>query len=157
MGWNYLSIPILQQCNRWSLGMDKQFYPRLYNGCNYLSMLGLKLNHVSKSGYRKQRLRSTSLRQRHWLDIKVNPSLLAIWWSYVFFAQTQGYLDSLIYITFSGCMEVILNKQFQHTTNTRNIFPRYRILNGLWCSIYQNGNSHTTHRWLSARLCYLYC
>ena len=30
--------------------MDKLFHPTLYNGCNYLSMLGLKLNHVSKRG-----------------------------------------------------------------------------------------------------------
>ena len=30
--------------------MDTLFYPTLYNGCNYLSMLGLKLNHVSKGG-----------------------------------------------------------------------------------------------------------
>ena len=28
--------------------MDKKMYPILYNRCNYLSMLGLKLNHVSK-------------------------------------------------------------------------------------------------------------
>ena len=28
-------------------------HPRLYNGCNYLSKLGLKLNHVSKRGYWK--------------------------------------------------------------------------------------------------------
>ena len=28
--------------------MDKWFHPIHYNGCNYLSMLGLKLNHVSK-------------------------------------------------------------------------------------------------------------
>ena len=27
-------------------------HPTLYNGCNYLSMLGLKLNHVSKRGHR---------------------------------------------------------------------------------------------------------
>ena len=26
------------------------FHPTFYNGCNYLSMLGLKLNHVSKRG-----------------------------------------------------------------------------------------------------------
>ena len=52
MGWNYLSIPKLQRCNRWSLGMDKIFYPTLYWACNYLSMLGLKLNHVSKRGHR---------------------------------------------------------------------------------------------------------
>ena len=49
-GWNYLSIPKLNfnGCNRWSLGMDKCFHPTVYNGCDYLSMLGLKLNHVSK-------------------------------------------------------------------------------------------------------------
>ena len=49
--WNYLSIPKLQRCNRWTLGMDKQFRHTHYNGCNYLSMLGLKLIHVSKRGY----------------------------------------------------------------------------------------------------------
>ena len=31
--------------------MDKLFHPVLYNGCNYLSMLGLKLIHVSKRGH----------------------------------------------------------------------------------------------------------
>ena len=36
---------------RWSLEMDKQFHPTLHNGCNYLSTLGLKLNHVSKRGF----------------------------------------------------------------------------------------------------------
>ena len=50
MGWNYLSIPKLQRCNRWSLGMDKWFHPKLCWTCDYLSMLGLKLNHVSKRG-----------------------------------------------------------------------------------------------------------
>ena len=51
MGWNYLSIHKLQRLHRWSLRMDKQFHPTFYNGCNYLSMLGLKLNHVSKRGH----------------------------------------------------------------------------------------------------------
>ena len=32
--------------------MDKYFHPTLYNGCNYLSMLGLKLIHVRKRGHR---------------------------------------------------------------------------------------------------------
>ena len=32
--------------------MDKSFHPTLYLACNYLSMLGLKLNHVSKRGHR---------------------------------------------------------------------------------------------------------
>ena len=51
MGWNYLSIPKLQRLHRWSLGMDKKFRPILYWVCNYISMLGLKLNHVSKRGH----------------------------------------------------------------------------------------------------------
>ena len=50
MEWNYLSIPKLQRLHRWSLGMDKQFHPTHYWVCDYLSMLGLKLNHVSKRG-----------------------------------------------------------------------------------------------------------
>ena len=36
------------------LGMDKSFLPILYWACNYLSMLGLKSNHVSKSDYQSQ-------------------------------------------------------------------------------------------------------
>ena len=51
VGWSYLSIPKLQRCNRWSLGMDKWLHPTHYNGCNYLSMLGFKLNHISKIGH----------------------------------------------------------------------------------------------------------
>ena len=48
MGWKYPSIPKLQRLHRWSLGMDKQFHPMLYHECNYLSILGLKWNLVSK-------------------------------------------------------------------------------------------------------------
>ena len=40
--WNYLSIPKLQLCKGWSLDMDT------LRVCYYLSMLGLKLIHVSK-------------------------------------------------------------------------------------------------------------
>ena len=32
--------------------MVKIFHPTLYNGCNYLSMLGLKLNHINKKGHK---------------------------------------------------------------------------------------------------------
>ena len=34
----------------WSLGMDKLFNLTHYNGCNYLSMLGLNIIHVSNRG-----------------------------------------------------------------------------------------------------------
>ena len=36
------------------LGHMGTFHPIHYNVCNYLSMLGLKLNHVSKRGHRRQ-------------------------------------------------------------------------------------------------------
>ena len=48
MGSNNLSIPQLQRCNLWSLGMDKYFHPTFNWTCDYLFMLGLNLNHVSK-------------------------------------------------------------------------------------------------------------
>ena len=51
-GWNHLSIPKLQRCNRWSLGMDMLFHPTFYNGCNYLFILGKRLIHVSIRGLR---------------------------------------------------------------------------------------------------------
>ena len=52
MGWNYLSIPKLQWLHHWSLGMDKWFHPTHFSGCDYPSMMGLKLNYVSKRGHR---------------------------------------------------------------------------------------------------------
>ena len=51
MGYNYLSIPKPQRLNRWSLGMYKYFHPIFHSECNYLSILRLKLNHVSKMGH----------------------------------------------------------------------------------------------------------
>ena len=50
MGWNYLSVPKLQRLHRWSLVIDKWFHPTYDNGFDYLSMLWLKLIHVSKRG-----------------------------------------------------------------------------------------------------------
>ena len=64
MGCNYLSIPKLQQCNCWSLGMDKKFHPTLYWACDYLSMLRWMLNHVSKRGPRVQFLSVTQSKLR---------------------------------------------------------------------------------------------
>ena len=51
MGWNYLSTPKLQRLHHWSLGMDMQFHPTFYNGCNCLFMPGLKLKHVDERGH----------------------------------------------------------------------------------------------------------
>ena len=49
--WGEITYPFLNfNVNHWSWGMGKSFHPTLYNVCNYLSMLGLKLNHVGKRG-----------------------------------------------------------------------------------------------------------
>ena len=62
MGWNCVTISKLQRLHRWSLKMDTQFYPTLYNGCNYLSMLGLTLTHVST---RRLSIGSNSMHSAH--------------------------------------------------------------------------------------------
>ena len=51
MGRNYLPIPKLQRWNRWSLRMHKYFLLTVYWIYDYWSMLGSKLNHVSKRGH----------------------------------------------------------------------------------------------------------
>ena len=43
-----IKAPCHWPLHHWSLGMDKYFHPTLYNVCNYVSMLGLKVNHVRK-------------------------------------------------------------------------------------------------------------
>ena len=49
-GWNYIPIPKLQRCNRWSLGIDKWLNPTLHWACDYLSMLGLTLKNMLVKG-----------------------------------------------------------------------------------------------------------
>ena len=49
--WDEITNPFL---NCWSLGMDKWFHPTLYQAYDYLSMMRLKLNHVSERGPRYQ-------------------------------------------------------------------------------------------------------
>ena len=66
VGWNYSSIPKLQRLYRRILGMKNQFHPTLYNGCDYISMLGLKLNHISKRGYCSSQPHYHRHRQGHW-------------------------------------------------------------------------------------------
>ena len=47
--WNKITYPFINFSGcTFSLGMDKWFHPTLYWACDYLSMLGLKLHHVSK-------------------------------------------------------------------------------------------------------------
>ena len=50
MEWNYWSIPKLHFVQFWSLEMEKYLHPTLYDECNYLDTLWLRLNQVSKWG-----------------------------------------------------------------------------------------------------------
>ena len=43
------------RCNRWSLGIDKLFHPKLYSTYDYIFMLAFKLKHVSERWYWKRR------------------------------------------------------------------------------------------------------
>ena len=47
---NENNYPFPNLSGRWSIGMQKYFHPTLYWRCDYLSMLRLKLIHVSKKG-----------------------------------------------------------------------------------------------------------
>ena len=51
MRWNYLSILKHQRFYHWSLEMDSWYHPTLYNGCNYLSMMTLKIIRASKRAW----------------------------------------------------------------------------------------------------------
>ena len=43
----------LQRHNRWRLAMEKYLHLTLYSAGDYLSTMGLKLNHVSKRGFKQ--------------------------------------------------------------------------------------------------------
>ena len=103
----YLSIPKLQRCNRWSLGMDQWFHTTLYNGYNYLSMLGLTLNHVSKSGPR-------------WL-YSISHLKLVLW--YLIFSNSYDMTDSQIPHNCSCAWVVMAFGEFtaQMTSNAENV------------------------------------
>ena len=50
MGWNSHTVWWYRCLHCWSLGMDRQFHPTLCWACDFISMLRLKLIHVSKRG-----------------------------------------------------------------------------------------------------------
>ena len=134
MGLNYLSIPKLQRCNRWSLGMDKLFQATLYQACNYLSMLGLKLNHVSKRGHRWPTTNATNahgVKRRTFLSVY--------------------YVDSIYYRMLVGNYKLINknsrrmhNLQFDVSTQRSSAW-KYPAMDMLRSFIYLINHSHT-HR-----------
>ena len=88
MGWYCLSVPKLQRCKRWCLGMDKQYHPTLYWTCNYLSMIGSKSNHIHKNCPCK--LQQSYVLLRHQVTSMYNtdffyPCARAVSWKYIDF------------------------------------------------------------------------
>ena len=47
---NHTPILELQRLQSWSLWIGETFHHKFYNGCNYLSMAGLKLKNISRNG-----------------------------------------------------------------------------------------------------------
>ena len=81
----------------WSLGMDKQFHPILHHGWNYLSMLGLNLNHVSKRGHRSQLLLWMMLFEQQKTNLKqltVKKHLSVQWWPIPQFMITYRWVSA---------------------------------------------------------------
>ena len=78
--WDEITYPFpnYTAANRWSFGMDKKLHLTFYNGCNYLSILGLKLNHVSKRppwglmwSWKYHHLFPASASKRHQIPMKM--------------------------------------------------------------------------------------
>ena len=138
MGSNYLSIPKLQQCNRWRLGMDKLFHRTLYWACDYLSMLGLKLNHVSKIGIRNlKRCQDTFLSaMKKFVDLHndvVTWKRFPHYWSLMsrihrwpVDSLTKGWLSGALTLIFG----VSLNKLIDNQSSCQRFETPWR-----WCDI----------------------
>ena len=60
--WDEITYPFL---NFDGLGMGEKFHPILYNGCDYISILGLQLFHVSKRGPKRRIILSSLHSQYH--------------------------------------------------------------------------------------------
>ena len=137
MGWNYLSIPKLQRLHHWSLGMDKLFHPTLLWACNYLSMLGLKLNHVSKRGpgcviqnfYHRKFLKYDSIITNDYVLI---PTAFHIFSAF----HTQFNDDVIFYFIQLSTMKCYCRPVFWYLINHKNPWA-FQLLNNKWkiCSV----------------------
>ena len=107
MECNCLFISKLQRDNRWSLGMDKLFHLTLNQACDYLSMLELKLNHVSKSDPRRKmwnlsKMYKTTCHPLHlgtvlMAECKTALFLLLMLWTYCSLALSHRYRINVYY------------------------------------------------------------
>ena len=139
MGWNYLSIPKLQRSHHCNLGMDAYFHAKLYWAHDYLSMVGLKLNHVDKRGP------MAAVTHTLWCKVWVSEiEVLEIaWWSELIW---RGWLEksriSLGYVTY--CSRDILVSAQQ--SRTENIHVRYcqQMFSEIFCRVVHNESSLPT-------------
>ena len=125
MGWNYLSIPKLQRCNRWSLGMDKYFHHTFYQACDYLSMLGLTLlNHVNTRGHGYQCFVWVAIDMSCMITLSTQKNLCNFYWQV---SDTMATKTTFLFLRYKKCnITVDLNgilPGFNNIENTKT-FPQ---------------------------------
>ena len=99
--------------------MDEWFHPTVYNGCNYLSMLGLKLNHVSKRGSRYNNI--TCTKSIFWV-VRLTCKGEQVGYHYV--RQWYGQLRSIEFIICNVTTIIILDEINSHT-EARTKWPSF--------------------------------
>ena len=92
--------------------MDEQYHPRLHDGCNYSSMLGLKLIHVSKGG-----LCTPMSRHKKNTRVALMPTLASLVVLEVFLMTTSSATsdDKWHHVNFLVSTKCIILEQNQHT------------------------------------------
>ena len=91
--------PLLLTWFNFNLGMDKLFHPTLYNGCNYLSMLGLVTSH-----YLNQCWNIINWTHRNKLQWKLNRN------SYIFIQENV--FENVVWIMPAICLGLNVLKQW---------------------------------------------
>ena len=126
MGWNHLSIPKLQRFNRWRLGTEKYFHLALCDGCNYVSLRWLKLNHISKRG-------PWSWGKNSYRPANIVPGLLLI--------GMPSMICVFVIHCARSCAEVRGNMHLQHrelAEQHSNIYSSLLLATCVWSSINTN-------------------
>ena len=125
-GWNYLPIPKLQRCNRWSLGRDKSFHPTIYWECDYLFMLGLKLIHDRQRGYWTGKLRGVIVLRPPWHKCKGQHAWNIVLTNDVLWCQVCFESGSTL-VNYTDRSRLVTDISSNCVITERNTVPRCRI------------------------------
>ena len=130
--------------------MDRQFLPALFNGCGYLSMLGLKSNHVSK---RSPRLKPEHIGQTCLITLLLKLSIVSLpghhwpcnWLIVTFLLTTHDFLENDQKRKYIPCnnFSKIQNKFSTRCVTSKVAFPRWQINKISWYDGKYNVQSKT--------------